>query len=191
MVNLSPVLLSTFSIHFHPVQSMQRSHRRDRYNGWTCLWLLLLASAVFMTIGNAWSIIIIIRWDASHPHQSILLSSNKHINWNGVEKRFIIGHLHNTEVLCFPLSSRTCQYQELIKAGSSLGSNLSTVQVLNVRCHLLPCADLPSSWIYWNEIQEVKWRLCVWHTRNRWRSSFTPKHYSNRSRKDHLLPCPP
>lgn len=105
------------------------------------------------------------------------------------KKRFIIGHLHNTEVLCFPLSSRTCQYQELIKAGSSPGSNLSTVKVLNVLCHLLPSADLPSTWIYWNEIQEVKWRLCVWHTRNRWRSSFISKHCSNRSIEE-IIYCP-
>lgn len=64
------------------------------------------------------------------------------------KKRFIIGHLHNTEVLCFPLSSRTRQYRELIKAGSSPVQqpvHSYTVQVLNVLCHLIPSADLPSS----------------------------------------------
>lgn len=105
------------------------------------------------------------------------------------KKRFIIGHLHNTEVLCFPLSSRTRQYRELIKAGSSPATcpHSTVIQSRYWMFFATFCwSSFAFAWIYWNKIQELKWRLCVWHTRNRWRSSFI---FSNRSRRDHLL-CP-
>lgn len=84
-------------------------------------------------------------------------SSNKHINWNDWKERFIIGHLHNTEVLCSLFFAH--QYRELIKAGDR-----PTAQPSSTFCLLSSISNpIPSN--PWLQLQHLVRQHLLGHLR--------------------------